>query len=325
MRWTTETGFEHFRDCLDLLNHTEADCNRNFRAQGIDKTVVSTFIDACVPEDFQNQNQKILVTNCWFEPGLLDDKYYATFSDSFYGMFAGTVPIEQTVVRKSFNCLVNRMDPVRQSWVYQLARRDLFDRGYVSFNMDISRHVATELCEPGTEPIEVFDQQFRDHMSIFKDEHEYLRPLMPYRNFDDDISLNQIIMQSKFSIILETYFDRNDVITYSEKIFRCLKLPRPWVMFAMQGAVKYLRDLGFDMLDDIVDHSYDQIAFAIDRQTEILNQAVKLDQQVLTTGMLERCARAAKHNQQLLAKLYEGYHETVNTTYSVAIHKCLKL
>ena len=217
------------------------------------------------------------------------------------------------------------MDPIRQSWLYQLIRRGIFDQGYVSFNMDISRHIAMKPCRPNSSHWEVFDQQFREQLSIFKSEHEFIKSCVPYRNFDSNTKLNQIIMDSKFSIVLETYFDRNEVITFSEKIFRCLKLPRPWVMFAMKNSVQTLRNMGVDVLDDLVDHSYDTIDVDIARQTAILNQVEIMCKTQLTTTMISRCQQAANHNQQLLLKFLETFYKDVNSTYERAITKCLQL
>jgi hypothetical protein len=132
-------------------------------------------------------------------------------------------------------------------------------------------------------------------------------------------------MQTEFSIVLETYFDRNNIITFSEKIFRCLKLPRPWVMFAMKNAVSYLRELGFDVLDDLVDHSYDTVDFAIDRQSMLLNQIEVMCRQTLTESQTQRCQLAANHNQHLLLKMFDCYHDDINIAIKNAVTKCLQL
>lgn len=189
---------------------------------------------------------------------------------------------------------MNRMDPIRQSWLYQLVRRGIFDQGYVSFNMDT-------LLMPefkGVSPHDAFEKQFNDSMTIFQEEHDFIKSQVPYKNFNDDGDLTSVIVDSEFSIILETFFDQNDVITYSEKMFRALQLPRPWIVFSHQHAVKHLRTMGFDVLDDIVDHSlYDDIDFAITRQTKLLDLAVDLIKQNFD---IDRLKQAAIHNQQLL-------------------------
>lgn len=228
-------------------------------------------------------------------------------------MYAGTAEIIIRSPVKSFNCFINRMDPTRQSWAYQLIRRNLFDHGYISFNMDISRHLESNQCKSTDTPIDVFEQQFREHYAIFAEEHEVLKSIVPYKNFQSNL-LSQVAIDSKFSIVLETYHHDNRFITFSEKIFRCLKLPRPWVLHAQQGAVAYLRTMGFDTLDDIVDHSYDHIEFTIDRQVAILDQCEKL-MLIDLDKYSNRLSEAASHNCELLNAFYSTWHKDIDQTY----------
>ena len=317
-----EPGFPKFLPALEYLYSKVRVANIQLQNRKIEMIGV----DACHPDRYQNQHTSILVTNNWILPSALDSQYYEQFPDSFYGgMYAGSVPIESVATIKKFNCFINRMDPIRQSWMYQFVRRNLLGLGYVSFNMDISQHLSSKQVSNNATPMEVFEQQFHQHLDIFRPEHNFIKSQVPYRNFDHAASLNQIIMQSDFSVVLETNFDRNEVITYSEKIFRCLKLPRPWVMFAMKHAVQGPREMGFDVLDDLVDHSYDTIDFAIDRQVAILDQIETMCKKQFTARMIFRCEQAAKHNQELLFRLYGNFKEDADNTFERAISKCLKL
>jgi nucleoside-diphosphate-sugar epimerase len=36
------------------------------------------------------------------------------------------------------------------------------------------------------------------HLQIFQKEHDIVLPIVPYRNFDNSLDLNQVIMQSEF-------------------------------------------------------------------------------------------------------------------------------
>lgn len=324
MDWLQESGFKKTWSCIDYVFKKLSPSNQKINTIAPDKFIDLCIVDACSPTEYQNQKTKVLLTNNYIEPGLLNPIVYEQFSKSWYGMYAGVVDITDCNPIRSFNCFINRMDPIRQSWLYQLLRRDIFDQGYVSFNMDISRHISLEQCQPNASPLEVFDQQFEEHLKIFQPEHNYIRNHVPYRNFDTE-NLNQIIMQSKFSIVLETYFVHNETITYSEKIFRCLKLPRPWVLFSMRGAVQYLQELGFDVLDDLVDHSYDRIDNAMERQVKLLDISQDLCKIEFTPGMVDRMNAAATHNQQLLFKLFDTYFEDIDFTFEKAIAKCLKL
>jgi hypothetical protein len=111
-------------------------------------------------------------------------------------------------------------------------------------------------------------------------------------------------------LVIETY--AGDVsIAFSEKIFRALVTPAPWAVFSAKHAVGYLKTLGFDVLDDVVDHSYDSLTqsntmyghgkissfFKLNIQN--YHNIKQLDQNQLTT----RCQTAAEHNQRLLAQM----------------------
>lgn len=318
--WTQEPGSKYIAPCAGFTFRLIDQANQQLSNHPGKLDLV--IVDACDPSQYR-QGHKLLITNNYLVSGQLDESRYQQFPSSWYGMYAEPIATEPQVPRKKFNCFINRMDPIRQSWLYQLIRRGVFDQGLVSFNMDIRRHIQFGQCDPNDTPHMVFENQFAQNLQIFAAEHEFIKSQVPYCNFT--VPLDQAIMQSEFSVVLETYFDRNEVITFSEKIFRCLKLPRPWVMFAMKNAVAYLRDLGFDVLDDLVDHSYDAVEFDIDRQSAVLDQIEVMCQRTLTSGQILRCQQAVAHNQQLLEKFYSHFHQDVNNACQQAVAKCLKL
>jgi hypothetical protein len=228
---------------------------------------------------------------------------------------------DDQVIIKDFNCFISRMDPMRQSWFYQLIRRGLLDQGFVSFNMHIDRIPALA----GMTQSQAFEKQFQDGMTIFAPEHEIARAIVPYRNFDVELDLNKVILQSKFSIVIETYFDNNDIITYTEKIFRAMCLPRPWVLYSARHGVKYLREQGYDTLDDLVDHAqYDDLESCIDRQVAILNMAKELcsfDVEQHRT----RLVQASNHNLAQIEKLNKNFGNTIYNAHPQVLDKYFAL
>lgn len=297
--WTND-GFPYFENCVEYI-----------RTRYTNKKIDKKLGDSLKEKDISplRSNKKIVVTNNYIKPTVPAD-LVIKFDHAWYGMYAGSSNIVHRAPVKEFNCFINRMDPIRQSWAYQIVRRKLFAQGFISFNMDISRHITFGHCNPTDSPMDVFENQFTTHCAIFAPEHEFFKKIVPYKNFDTDL-LSQVIIDSKFSIVLETYHNNNNFITFSEKIFRCLKLPRPWVMHAQQGAVAYLRNMGFDVLDDIVNHSYDNIEFSINRQVAILNQCEVLTNLDITQHG-HRLDQAATHNTNLLTQFYNQWHETID-------------
>jgi len=304
--------YDYYRNdpVFKTWNQVEHRCHQLVRQAS--PKLKSYLIDVLPVEYFTtllSSGRHIAITNTIVINNILDPTVIEQTNNSFYGVYYHPYAITDINVHKDFNCFINRMDPIRQSWLYQLIRRGLFDRGYVSFNMDIS---CTDLKKLPL--LEAFDQQFNQYLKIFEVEHQQIRDKVPYKNFVDNGDLTDTVLDSKFSIILETYFDNNDLITYTEKIFRGLQLPRPWVLFTAQHGVHYLRQMGFDVLDDIVDHSYDDISFAIERQAKILDiveKMVNIDIKKLQPRLID----AAIHNQNLMkdfaTRWQDDYQQTI--------------
>jgi hypothetical protein len=291
-----------------------------------EKKLSLDFADNTLISRHVNQNKNMWLTNVWYKPELAAKMYYQQFEDSYYGAYyypLSEIELTNIEPERDFNCFIARADIIRQSWLYQFIRRDMLNRGYVNFNQEIDRHIKYKLYPEGTTALEIFDDQFVKHLNIFQNEHDYIRSQIPYKNYDATDNLTNIVMRSKFSVILETYTHSNDFVTFSEKTFRCLRLPRPWLMFANKNSVQYLRDLGFDVLDDLVDHSYDNLEFDIDRQEAILDQINELSKLKFTEALKSRCQQAADHNQEILLNFCKQFHKDVNTTINTAIERCL--
>jgi hypothetical protein len=131
--------------------------------------------------------------------------------------------------------------------------------------------------------------------------------MMPVKNYD--IGHDQTYISSWLNITVETYSSDN-VISMSEKIFRCLVTPVPWIAYSGRYTIARLRALGFDVLDDIVDHSYDRVFEAQHKIPMFVGAAVatiKLLKQYDYTVLSQRCGAAAVHNQQQLAKMKSAW------------------
>jgi hypothetical protein len=112
-------------------------------------------------------------------------------------------------------------------------------------------------------------------------------------------SLEQVIMETNVSLILETFMNEDHVV-FSEKLFRALQLPRPWMLFCSPQSVKLLKSYGFDVLDDYVDHSYDEEFHKGNRMNMLLDQLETFADRVYTRRDYERFEVAAATNKQRL-------------------------
>lgn len=100
------------------------------------------------------------------------------------------------------------------------------------------------------------------------------------RNFENN--LHEVYTNSFLEIIPESMYDTK-FGSISEKFLNSIYGYNFPILIAVPGAVQFLRDLGFDMFDDIIDHSYDQIDdnlkrihVAIDRNRHLITNKENL-------------------------------------------------
>ena len=190
---------------------------------------------------------------------------------------------------RAYNCFMNRARGDRTRVFYELLKRNILDKGIVSFNVS-SEEYETQFVEA--------------NLSRYQEEHELGRPLVPYNNLTD--TLEQCIIDSCVSLVLETYTSDTHIV-FSEKIFRVLQLPRPWLLYCSPGSVAALRNYGFDILDDYVDHSYDQTTQHGFRLQAIIDQLETFVDRNYTEQDYQRFKQASDHNQQLLQKFAQAW------------------
>lgn len=71
-------------------------------------------------------------------------------------------------------------------------------------------------------------------------------------------------LDSYFEIVTETSYN-NDTIFHSEKTFKAISFLQPFVLCAERYSVQALREMGYDVFDDIIDHRYDAIQDSCER------------------------------------------------------------
>jgi len=191
---------------------------------------------------------------------------------------------------KHFNVMMNRISGERLMLLYMLKEADLFKKGLIGFNClyhdrdpDRSQRQAN------------FSQVHNDcgwhHWDKLHNEFKLQMPML--LNMDPDTAA----MRSDITLVVESYVS-DTVIAFSEKIFRALQTPRPWILFCSPGSVSVLRSAGFDVMDDIVDHSYDEIVNVEQRLQAIITELKKLKY-----FFLPRYKQAVETNQAILDRL----------------------
>lgn len=285
--WTDSNINNAYQSVITILRQTKNRLGQKFRYGVVDAISVDS-----------HSHAEIICTDNFIK------KEHIALWPEFYGNYLYDPKYNLRNPGYLFNCFISRADPFRQSWLYQFQRRNLIDQGLITFNLDY-RDGAELSNLKGT--VELFDVLFKSGNEIFEKEHKILRPLVPFCNIDT--SLEQAIIDSKVSVVLETYFDRSDVIAFSEKIFRAIQLPRPILLFSAPGAVQHLRRCGLDVLDNIVDHSYDLEFDSIKRQIMILDQLDIIKQLQYNNKLVDRLLQASDHNRSQLEKLLNRWPE----------------
>lgn len=230
----------------------------------------------------------------WITDSVIPTDHVALHPE-YWGIYSYTPIYQNRLPVRLFNCFINRICPNRQSWFYQFVRNDLLSKGYVSFRVSTNRTPYKNL-----DPISANDAVFNFCNHIFQQEHNQMRQQVPFCNFTG--SLDQVIVDSKISLVLETCHD-NPNIFFTEKTFRALQLPRPFVIFAYPGAISILRNYGFEVWDDLVDNRYDTIIDHRAREKMILNEVKRFDQIEYDERTLAIFEAKAQYNRSLLTRL----------------------
>jgi hypothetical protein len=231
-----------------------------------------------------------------------------TFPSSYFGVFNYVPELQTFNPTRRFGLSINRMDTQRilallelvaaSGGVTQLLENDWinfngFDPGFVSQNKE---DVKSNFFKYLDEISQHLGDRYSDYVSN-------VASALPIRNHT--FTIEQAHISSYLTLVIETYAG-NDTIAFSEKIFRALVTPSPWMLFSARNAVQYLKTLGFDIVDDLIDHSYDsnfQHYPGLDKFSNFYNLAKENYQKLLSINVstvATRYRQSATHNQQLL-------------------------
>lgn len=204
----------------------------------------------------------------------------------------------------AYNCFMNRISGDRSQLFYELVRRNLLSHGLVSFNCLRNGTLSTDSIELRKEN---YDWQYQEaNLERYNQEHQASCNVIPYNNIENYKGLESCIIDSNISVVLETYISDSH-ITFSEKLFRVLQMPRPWLLYCSPQSIKYLKQYGFDVLDDYVDHSYDQNVDHRKRLISIVDQLESFVGRVYSNVDYARFDQAAMHNRNLLCEFEKAW------------------
>jgi hypothetical protein len=199
-------------------------------------------------------------------PIIITDNQFSTPRDNVIGLAPEFWAIYQTpfeiyndtVPTKQFNCLMNRVSGERLIMLYKLAERNMLGQGIVSFNC-LYHDMDPTPAQRQKNFVTAHYSHVAPRWNMLNSQLQTTMPLLLDHNDPDQAAEDSVV-----TIVVESYVS-NDVIALSEKIFRALQTPRAWLLICSPNAVSCLRDAGFDVLDDVVDHSYQTLTDPWDR------------------------------------------------------------
>lgn len=133
---------------------------------------------------------------------------------------------------------------------------------------------------------------------------------------------NSIFHSCAFNLVVESSSQTDPGVWRShfitEKTFKAFGLRQIPLWFAVPGLVAQVRKLGFDLFDDIVDHSYDTIPDEHTRFASVARQVKQLDQQ-LTLDQCQQLRRSLLDRLNQNFELVKTQAEQVQAIYNTAI------
>jgi hypothetical protein len=137
---------------------------------------------------------------------------------------------------KLFTCLNGDMGIHRITMVYNLLKSDVFDLGYVSSNPSTVEEIGISVPD-----LKIEGDAFYKH----KTDIQRFRP-------------NPFFMRNSY-IDIVTWSGSPQYLVCDEKSVKPFLGTQFPILYGYHGTVQYFRDFGFDMFDDIINHSYDKL------------------------------------------------------------------
>ena len=309
-----------FLSVLINLGYTTVDpARRKWQRNG--KTVI-----VCLADDFNTCGANLSKSpGYWYDTNtiVITDNHvnfqpqYKIFQlpTSYFGIFNYTpVNQEYTPVRR-FNFSVNRLDIQRELIFAELINQTnnleaVVQQDYVNFNCWDAQGSNATIEDIRFNFLKYWQQLGQTNLRYTHLIEQVINKI-PIRNHN--LSIEEAYVGSWLAPVIETY-SGNTTIAFSEKIFRALVTPVPWTIYSATGAVEYLRTLGFDVLDDLIDHRYNNVyqdhQHGLEKIKAYISSSIDAYNQLKNGNfdqIKERCLQAAHHNQQLLAQLQQQW------------------
>jgi hypothetical protein len=136
-----------------------------------------------------------------------------------------------------------------------------------------------------------------------------------------NLRLRPLYTNSAVEIVNETIFNFDLGMHMTEKFINSVYGMNLPIVLGQSGIIKYCRALGFDMFDDVVDHSYDVIARPIDRLTAAIDRNRRLlEDRDFAIAAWHRCQHRLQANYELARyRLHDQVYDRVMSEVPAAL------
>lgn len=306
---------EHFRVQLSGLGWQCEDDHGKFWRRGDQRVIVvlvddvrSTHSDKSIDLPYLHDADTTIITDTRINCPTMYRVW--RLPDSFFGIYHTDAAAPAWHPERDYVFSINRLDTMRMKLFLELAKRVHLRHGWVNFN-GLSRFHGNQF-DPTDLPQANFEAQWQslgdEDREQWRASHRLLSMMMPVKNYD--IAHHDIYHRGHNVIECETYAGDNS-IAFSEKIFRLLTQPVPWNCYAGRYGMAWLRSMGFDIVDDVMDHAHfdglketeNKCRIFIWKSLSNIQLIKSQDQERIT----QRFQKACDHNRNLLSGMAQRW------------------
>lgn len=325
--WHENVMMDTFKSLLMMSGYHSTNTASNKNWQRNDKNVVVCFADDFYTCRAPNTSPPVPLT---FDRNttLITDNFVTCATQfevlqlpqSYFGIYYYQPAQQDWAPERRFNFSVNRIDFKRIMLLLELLSRTFkpntreidLEQDLINFNCFSWRNSSSTPEECQDNFATEFNFLNTELKTLYKPAFDKVKNLMPFKNHP--YSVEESHVKAWLNIVVETY-SGDTSIALSEKIFRALVTPVPWMVYAGQYAVSYLKRLGFDVIDDLVDHRTDLLLEKhtgefgdkmVDFMRDAYETVIKLQEKPFAE-VSARCRKAAEHNQALLLKMRQSW------------------
>lgn len=198
---------------------------------------------------------------------------------------------------------------------FQIQPADFLDR--IGWEFDERHAQAREAMLKGYQQLLDLPQPDSEEYEIY----QYYQRRTNDNSTNFDVHLRPRYQNSFVEIVSESSFcaPSFNVTEKTANAFFACNFP---ILLGGVGIVQHMRDIGLDVFDDVVDHSYDRIANPFDR----IISAIDNNQRILSdTGYVKQCWKQCRSrfesNYEIIRTVYDWYDARTHSKFAEVIQK----